>query len=1286
MFFYSHDSKSAHVSFSFKKNIGSRITSTQPFRREEKKASPEIRLLQPETEPRPENTDTPPDSAVDSSKESELDESVEKKIVESELEEKVARMPVLSSFVKVQSKDDNGKVLDWPKEMLQYTTTEPKLMYSCNPLSFDFSSLFNLKPKKATVTGLAELCTSTEVDETETDKKPDEEIPVKAEENVEVAVEEKKKSHKKKKKKKHKKSSEKVEGTEDGKEKADKPAGEEINTSTSSSKKKKKKHKKKEKKDVEKDDKPGEAEDKEEKKSKKSKKKSKQSDGEAEKNEDGSEKKQKKKKKKSKKKKRKVENGQSEAEAKPKGETDSEKESDGEKDKDLKKRKKKKRKHKKRDISNHESSDSEPEAPDVVKEQATVVAIGADATNSKRKFPGGDSDADNDKIVAAKLQALSRTKTVQKQITNNVILTKKIKKEPSDLIAKTTPSDKSSDRKRLNSESSVTETTGTPAKKQKVTPKATGLRDNIPVATIAPVTSSSNLNIKVEKEELCNNTNKNLKMENEESWSKIETQTTDNVKSKWDTSESDMDNALDQTVKKEKVLKKRLPAKSAVKPQTLKTLKSPPVRGRAKPENEVKKTVQASTSKHTNSSSKRTSHKGHHKSRKTSKSPASSGSRSRSKHRSYSRSGSSSRSRSYSSSSYYSDDSRHSRRHRRSSSRSYSGSSSRSRSRSYRRRRSSSYSDYSRSRSYSTSRSRSRSHRRRKRSYTRSRTRSYSSSSYSSHSRSRNRYRKSRRKNRRKRRSNARSLSVSSLDKAATKKTKVASVEKAKDPAEKEKVVTGPLDIPLPDLSGKKDDERTEEKLAKLKDKKPRTDVGETVAKLVESLPADIPLPFSEGDKKTVSSDSLPHGSPKEALRESDTGFIGPKMPGAPPPPPGMGMGGQRFPPNHGPPGPPRPNYGPGQWDHWDPHGWDMPGPWDGPGPGPRPYRGMRPYDPRMYGPYDPRRRGPPPHFMNRPRGPPPYGMGPRYPGPRGPHPDYPHDYDYDGQAEYKKLEYQEEELKQNKSPPPLPKEPPKEESPKPPLPKKVKKELEQNPDIVIPPEQVEQYKVLQKQAAKHARRQLRRQAKKELGEPDDSTSSESEPEEQPIPDEQIPTEEEIAMMEEAAQPQLVALPQQVVIAQPQPTASPSGAYVIVSGGQQFIVQQRPTMVQSGIPMQAGQPVVAQGASVMATAAAAAAGAHPAHLVQQVPMQGHIMSAGGVPLALASQAHLQQIQQAHQLQQIQQIQQMQQLQQLQQIQQIQAHNQAVAMAHAQSQGPILVGNQILVPRIVRPAI
>ena len=46
----------------------------------------------------------------------------------------------LLTFVKVLSQDGMTE-LEWPAEMIQYTATEPKLTYSCNPLYFDLGAL-----------------------------------------------------------------------------------------------------------------------------------------------------------------------------------------------------------------------------------------------------------------------------------------------------------------------------------------------------------------------------------------------------------------------------------------------------------------------------------------------------------------------------------------------------------------------------------------------------------------------------------------------------------------------------------------------------------------------------------------------------------------------------------------------------------------------------------------------------------------------------------------------------------------------------------------------------------------------------------------------------------------------------------------------------------------------------------------------------------------------------------------------------------------------------------------
>ena len=42
-------------------------------------------------------------------------------------------------FIPVLNKD-GSTVLQWPSEMLTYTTTQPSISYSCNPLCFDFKS------------------------------------------------------------------------------------------------------------------------------------------------------------------------------------------------------------------------------------------------------------------------------------------------------------------------------------------------------------------------------------------------------------------------------------------------------------------------------------------------------------------------------------------------------------------------------------------------------------------------------------------------------------------------------------------------------------------------------------------------------------------------------------------------------------------------------------------------------------------------------------------------------------------------------------------------------------------------------------------------------------------------------------------------------------------------------------------------------------------------------------------------------------------------------------------
>lgn len=150
----SHDVKSghvsSHVSFSFKK-IGARITNTQPFHRRDdrggQRKSPEIKILRLEPEDSMEKAEGSGEVSSPGSL-SEKSDSLEIRPVLTGLGfegESGREQKLMTMFVKVHSKDDSARMLDWPKEMVQYTVTEPKLMYSCNPLAFDFSQLSKKK-------------------------------------------------------------------------------------------------------------------------------------------------------------------------------------------------------------------------------------------------------------------------------------------------------------------------------------------------------------------------------------------------------------------------------------------------------------------------------------------------------------------------------------------------------------------------------------------------------------------------------------------------------------------------------------------------------------------------------------------------------------------------------------------------------------------------------------------------------------------------------------------------------------------------------------------------------------------------------------------------------------------------------------------------------------------------------------------------------------------------------------------------------------------------------------
>ncbi|KAL3837231.1 hypothetical protein ACJMK2_022600 [Sinanodonta woodiana] len=1359
-------SKPGPVSFSIKKT-GPKVTNTAPFSSMEEAS----RIKE-----QPKNTTTKAKSPTNGNNNSIISASIDKAVIKpippdtatvekgcGEHEQKD-----LTKFVKVKGKDDSV-TLDWPKEMIQYTKTEPVLPFSCNPLCFDFSQLSS-KPKKD-VTAVTskeeekekEMVQDTEQKQDAKDKHESNDIAEKKIDDIDASKEDKpkdeaeekkekeeigedkglKKSHKKKKKKKHKKhkTEDKVGEVKEGEE------GQHI--------KKKKKKKKKVKQDGVVEDGKTEKEEgseKVKKHKKRKKKKSHHSHSKGSDNEEQTEKhnesdaekgivtddkqKKRKKSKRSKKKKRKHRHSESVVEGKEdekklsvekekskknKDETlgtadnvtnSSADESNTEKNKEEGKTKKKKRRHRKKDDKN--SSESETEinktADSNTKSENSIIG-------SKRKFPSGDSESEGEKIVAAKLQALNRTKK-----TTNAVL-QKIKKEP--VETKEGISDKQvvtpNARKRLNSESGINDTASSTVKKLKtLTPKDLSATKDLTM----PVIKSDN------------------------TWSKLEgiyegKKLDDSSKSKWETSDSDVENTVAEPVKEK--MKKKISG-TTVTP-SINPLQKPVVK--TEPENPVKKVPEMSLSqrsaksnasvgsvkntpavnnvcsdhlqkKPTESksrdscrSSRSSSRSSHHGKRSTySHDSYHSYSRSRSGHRSYS-------------SSSYSD--RHSSR---SYSRSYSRSShSRSYTRSRSRRRgrysrSSSYSDYSRSRSYSSSRSRSRSRRRSRRrhnSYSRSRSRSYSS--YSSRSRSRSHsYRSSRSRSRRRKesKSDSRSLSTAKVDQSP----KAEKENLSKNTTEDSKSESDPLNIPLPDIKDD-DDARTEQRLKNLKGKKPKVDVGKTVT---NSKPADIPLPFGDSSGKgsenvvaTLPSIPPPPPPPESAGTgliggQQSGGFIGPLMPNMPPPPP----------PPHGQVEDTRP----------PPQGFQPPRPGQRGYPHPQ---GMRPP------PFDPRMRGPPPQYMqNRPpgrfppnrfNGPPPGPGGPNH-GPPGPpyqrmpfgyneHPLNDEHRQQELQQQLQKQQQQQkpqlpfkEEPQREQTPPPLP--PPKSPSPRPPPPpKKKKEEPEQNPGIVIPPEQVEQYKKLQEQAQKHARKQIRKQQKKERGEPEsDSSSSEEEPEPL-LEDPQQITEEQL--MEEI-QPTLIAMPishgqQTIMIAQPQPSASPVGFHqhiVTAPGGQQFLIPQTVSFLShTGMPVQAGAPVFAfAGNPGMMTTTMAAAGAQPAHLpVQQFHIQSHpggFVNIGGghaiyshpsahqvlagqqfIPSSAVAQFHAAQLQQV-QLQHAAQLQQAQiQQVQLQQAQIQQAQIQQVQLQQAlsgQQPGPIIVGNQLFVPRFIRPAI
>lgn len=305
-------------------------------------------------------------------------------------------------------------------------------------------------------------------------------------------------------------------------------------------------------------------------------------------------------------------------------------------------------------------------------------------------------------------------------------------------------------------------------------------------------------------------------------------------------------------------------------------------------------------------------------------------------------------------------------------------------------------------------------------------------------------------------------------------------------------------------------------------------------------------------------------------------------------------------------------------------------------GPGHGMYPGM---------PFDPRMRMPPPNYPNMP---PPHYNGPN----NYCHPPYSQD------------------LTKSRSPPPLP--PPRSPSPQPPPPPKKeeeKKEVEAM-SMDIPPDQAEKFQKLKKQAQKHAMKQLKRQMRQLKGEnPSDESSSEEEEEEQAVSQQGEEMEEEIQLLP-IMSPSLSMGQPTYIITQPQQASSPLTHQIVVgSDGRQFIIPAAGVSQASlaGMPIQAGAPVFAMPGAGQPTLVALApgAGATPAHLGLQSPFL-----TGGIPFGASAmlQGHHPFLAQS-------------QLSALQHL-----HHQPQFIQSSLGHGPIVIGNQILIPRIVRPAL
>ncbi|CAC5363586.1 unnamed protein product [Mytilus coruscus] len=563
-------------------------------------------------------------------------------------------------------------------------------------------------------------------------------------------------------------------------------------------------------------------------------------------------------------------------------------------------------------------------------------------------------------------------------------------------------------------------------------------------------------------------------------------------------------------------------------------------------------------------------------------------------------------------------------RSRRSRRSSYSNSSSRSRSRSY------STSSYdSRSRSSSYSRSRSRSRRYRSSSYSSyssgySRSRSRSSRSYYSRSRSRySSYSRSRSRSSRYSTSRSRSRSYSRSPSRHSKRSYSHSSHSSHASQGSSKVMN-----------------RKQRRKKTLKQK-------QTEMKNID--PTSIPLPdLGTDDKSTTESSEtkieekpenpdpmsipLPHIPTKDVKVEKAENV---SLITAPPPPPPGEQTVQNIPPpvmqNFMAPPPP-----PGMM-------------------GPNHHHGMYPGMP-----YDPRMRMPLPHYPNMP---PPNFSG-HYHG----HPPYSQD------------------VAKSRSPPPLP--PPRSPSPQrppPPTEEEEKKEVEAM-SMDIPADQAERFQKLQKQAQKHAMRSLKRQMRQLKGEnPSDSSSSSEEEEEKPASLQGEELEEDIQLMP-IMSPSLSMGQPTYILAQPNQTSSPLTHQIVVgSDGRQFIIPAVSANNFAGVPIQAGAPMFAMpgahhSAQPSMLTLTPGAGATPAHLTGAV--QSPFLT-GGIPLGASSilpghhplfhsqlaHSQLAHSQLAHS--------------QLSGLHQLMPSSMSSAFG---GHGPIVVGNQILIPRLIRPTL